>query len=213
MRGNKLLLFVVMMSLLVLAACGGGNNAVDANENNATTNNEANEETDQGVEVDKGLMNVEITIPLELLGEESEEFEKDLKEEWDGKIIDKDDTSLTVKMSKKEHSKMLKEFNEDIESVFQDIVEDEEFASIKDITANKDFTAIKITVDQEAFENSLDSFSIFSLGFSSMFYQVFDGKDIEKEKITIEVIDEETNEIIQEVVFPDALDEMEDVED
>src|SRR5699024_10102488 len=109
MRGNKLLLFVVMMSLLVLAACGGGNNAVDANENNATTNNEANEETDQGVEVDKGLMNVEITIPLELLGEESEEFEKDLKEEWDGKIIDKDDTSLTVKMSKKEHSKMLKE--------------------------------------------------------------------------------------------------------
>jgi len=207
MRGNKLVLFVVLMSLLVLAACGGGNNEVDANENNATTNNEA---TDQGVEVDKGLLNVEMTIPLELLGEDSEAFEESLTEEWDGKIVEKDDTSITVKMSKKEHAKMLKGFRESIEEGFQELIKDDELPSIKDITTNKDFTSIKMVVDREVFENSFDSFSILSLGFSSMLYQVFDGKDLEKEKITIEIEDEATGEIFQEVVYPDALEEMDE---
>src|SRR5699024_7007509 len=102
MKGNKLFLLLVMMSLLVLAACGGGNNDANANTNDADVNNEANEETEQGVEVDKGLMNVEMTIPLELLDEDSEELEKDLEENWGGNIVDKDDTSVTVKMRSEE---------------------------------------------------------------------------------------------------------------
>lgn len=207
MRGKKLLLFVVLMSSLVLAACGGGNNKVDTNENNASTNNETKE---QAVEVDKGLMNVEMTVPLDLLGEDIEGFEESLIEEWDGKVVKKDDTAITVKMSKKEHAKMLKEFQESIEAGFQELIEDDELRSIKDITANKDFTSIKMLVDRDAFENSLDSFSIISLGFSSMFYQVFDGKDLEKEKITIEIEDEATGEVFQEVVYPDALEEMDE---
>lgn len=207
MRGKKFLLFVVLMSSLVLAACGGGNNKVDTNENNASTNDESK---DQSVEVDKGLMNVEMTIPLELLGEDTEGFEESLREEWDGKVVKKDDTAITVKMSKKEHGKMLKEFQESIEAGFQELIEDDELTSIKDITTNKDFTSIKMLVDREEFENSLDSFSIISLGFSSMFYQVFDGKDLEKEKITIEIEDEATGEVFQEVVYPDALEDMDE---
>lgn len=208
MRGNKLFLLLVMMSLLALAACGGGNNDVEVNGNDSTVNNEANEENEQGVAVEKGLMNVEMTIPLDLLGEESEELEKDLEENWDGKIVDRDDTSITVKMSKKEHTKMLKEFQEDIETGFQEMIDDEELASIKDISANKNFTSVKMIVDQDAFENSFDAFSIFSVGISSMFYQVFNGKDLEKQKITIEVEDEATGEVFEEVVYPDALEEM-----
>jgi len=209
MKGNKLFLLLAMMSLLVLAACGGGNNDANANTNDADVNNEANEETEQGVEVDKGLMNVEMTIPLELLDEDSEELEKDLEENWGGNIVDKDDTSVTVKMPKKEHAKMLKEFKEDIETGFQELIDDEEFASIKDIKANKNFTSIKMLVDREGFENSFDGFSVFTVGISSMFYQVFDGKDLEKQKITIEIEDEASGEVFQEVVYPDAFEEME----
>lgn len=207
MKWNKLILFVVLLSLLVLAACSGANNEVDTTENEATTYNESIE---QGVEVDKGLMNVEMTIPLELLGEDAEAFEESLTEEWDGKIVTKDDSFITVKMSKKEHAKMLKDFQESLEDRFQELIDDDELPSLKDITTNKDFTSIKMLVDREAFENSLDSFSVISLGFSSMFYQVFDGKDLEKEKITIEIEDEATGEVFQEVVYPDALEELDE---
>lgn len=197
----------MLLSLLVLAACSGANNEVDTTENEATTYNESIE---QGVEVDKGLMNVEMTIPLELLGEDAEAFEESLTEEWDGKIVTKDDSFITVKMSKKEHAKMLKDFQESLEDRFQELIDDDELPSLKDITTNKDFTSIKMLVDREAFENSLDSFSVISLGFSSMFYQVFDGKDLEKEKITIEIEDEATGEVFQEVVYPDALEELDE---
>lgn len=205
---NKLYLTLAMTLLLVLAACAGGNNDADAKTNEAKENDASNEEAGQGVEVEKGLMNVEITIPTELFGDELEDIEKDLEENWDGKIVKRDEDAITVKMSKKEHTAMLKEFKEDIETGYQELIDDEEFASIKDIQANKDFTSIKMIVDQEGFENSFDSFSILTVGISSMFYQVFDGNDIEKQKITIQVADEATGEVFHETVYPDALEEM-----
>ncbi|PXW89435.1 hypothetical protein DFR56_102212, partial [Pseudogracilibacillus auburnensis] len=42
----------------------------------------------------------------------------------------------------------------------------------------------------------------------SLFYQVFNGKDIEKEKVTISLEDAETKEVFSEIIYPDALEEM-----
>ncbi|MBO1001650.1 hypothetical protein [Pseudogracilibacillus auburnensis] len=111
-------------------------------------------------------------------------------------------------MSKKEHKEMLAEMKEDLVDMIAEIAEDEEFFSIQEITYNDDFTTINMVVDQDTFENSLDGFVTLSLGVSSLFYQVFNGKDIEKEKVTKSLEDAETKEVFSEIIYPDVLDEM-----
>ncbi|MFD2132812.1 hypothetical protein ACFSKI_16520 [Pseudogracilibacillus auburnensis] len=53
---------------------------------------------------------------------------------------------------------MLAEMKEELVDMIAEIAEDEEFASIHDITYNDDFTKIHMVVDQEMFENSFDGF-------------------------------------------------------
>lgn len=192
------MLFVVML----LAACS------DNNDQNQDTEESANEES--GIEVDKGLLNVEITLPASLVGEEGmEDFEASMKETVDSDITLNDDGSVTVKMSKSDHKKMLEELKEEFVASVDSIIEDESFVTIQDITYNKDLTNIQMIVsDQESFENSFDGFATLSLGIGSLFYQAFDGKDLTKDKITIEIVDQSTNETIHEIIYPDVLDEM-----
>lgn len=194
--------FIMLFVVMLLAACS------DNNDQNQDTEESANEES--GIEVDKGLLNVEITLPASLVGEEGmEDFEASVKETVDSDITLNDDGSVTVKMSKSDHKKMLEELKEEFVASVDSIIEDESFVTIQDITYNKDLTNIQMIVsDQESFENSFDGFATLSLGIGSLFYQAFDGKDLTKDKITIEIVDQSTNETIHEIIYPDVLDEM-----
>lgn len=194
--------FIMLFVVMLLAACS------DNNDQNQDTEESANEES--GIEVDKGLLNVEITLPASLVGEDGmEDFEASMKETVDSDITLNDDGSVTVKMSKSDHKKMLEELKEEFVASVDSIIEDESFVTIQDITYNKDLTNIQMIVsDQESFENSFDGFATLSLGIGSLFYQAFDGKDLTKDKITIEIVDQSTNETIHEIIYPDVLDEM-----
>lgn len=194
--------FIMLFVVMLLVACS------DNNDQSQDTEESANEES--GIEVDKGLLNVEITLPASLVGEEGmEDFEASMKETVDSDITLNDDGSVTVKMSKSDHKKMLEELKEEFVASVDSIIEDESFVTIQDITYNKDLTNIQMIVsDQESFENSFDGFATLSLGIGSLFYQAFDGKDLTKDKITIEIVDQSTNETIHEIIYPDVLDEM-----
>lgn len=194
--------FIMLFVVMLLVACS------DNNDQSQDTEESTNEES--GIEVDKGLLNVEITLPASLVGEEGmEDFEASMKETVDSDITLNDDGSVTVKMSKSDHKKMLEELKEEFVASVDSIIEDESFVTIQDITYNKDLTNIQMIVsDQESFENSFDGFATLSLGIGSLFYQAFDGKDLTKDKITIEIVDQSTNETIHEIIYPDVLDEM-----
>lgn len=194
--------FIMLFVVMLLVACS------DNNDQSQDTGESTNEES--GIEVDKGLLNVEITLPASLVGEDGmEDFEASVKETVDSDITLNDDGSVTVKMSKSDHKKMLEELKEEFVASVDSIIEDESFVTIQDITYNKDLTNIQMIVsDQESFENSFDGFATLSLGIGSLFYQAFDGKDLTKDKITIEIVDQSTNETIHEIIYPDVLDEM-----
>lgn len=194
--------FIMLFVVMLLVACS------DNNDQSQDTEESTNEES--GIEVDKGLLNVEITLPASLVGEEGmEDFEASMKETVDSDITLNDDGSVTVKMSKSDHKKMLEELKEEFVASVDSIIEDESFVTIQDITYNKDLTNIQMIVsDQESFENSFDGFATLSLGIGSLFYQAFDGKDLTKDIITIEIVDQSTNETIHEIIYPDVLDEM-----
>ena len=92
-----------------------------------------------------------------------------------------------------------------------EIVNSDEYSSIKEISYNKDFTEFDITVDQNAFNNSMDGFVIFSLAISSTYYNGLDGKSDDL-KLTMNMIDEATGKEYDSFIFPDDLEDEENTE-
>ena len=112
-------------------------------------------------------------------------------------------------MSKAQHKEMMKEMSASVTGYVDELIKDEDFASIKDVEYNKDFTKFTLTVDKEAFENSFDGFAAMGLAMSGMFYQVYDGVDAEKLNVTIDTVDQSTGEVFGTVNYPEAFEDME----
>ena len=198
----------LFMNMLLFA---WSDNSAATEQNVAEDTEEQSTNEESGIEVDKGLLNVEITLPSNFFDEEElASIEENIEQETqEAEVTKNDDGSITVKMSKSDHKKMLEEMKEEFIVAIEDILEDENFVSIQDISYNKDFSNLTMVVsDQETFENSLDGFATLTLGVGSLLYQAFDGKDLEKDKVTLEIVDESTNETIHEIIYPDALEEM-----
>src|SRR5699024_3789954 len=198
---------IILLSSLFLMACTSDK---EATEKTDSASSKASEET--GIEVDKGLLNVEITIPKMFFeDEELADIEEQMEDSHEANVTKNDDGSLTIKMSKKEHKQLMSDMQEEFVDTINQMIEAEDYPSIKDITYNRNMTELSIVVDREEFESGFDGFTLFSLGFTGLFYQIFDGKDIDKKKVTMKLIDEETSEEFEELVFPDVFDDLEDL--
>ncbi len=195
----KKLLFGLAISSLLLAACG-----------NDDTKKESDTDKEQGIEVEKGLLNVELTLPAELFeGRTPEEIEASAKEQGVKEVRVNEDGSVYYKMSRADHKKMMNELEKSIKESLDGIVTSGDAPSIKEVKYNKDFTKFDVTVDRAEYEDSMDSFMIFTFAIAGNYYNGYQGKDMDDIKITINMIDAETNKVFDTTVFPD---DMEDTE-
>ncbi|WP_318509220.1 hypothetical protein [Bacillus sp. T3] len=202
---KKYLLVLLTFVLLGLSACSSTEKAASDKSSDDTKK----EDKSEAIQVDKGLLNVEITLPASMF--EGEEAGNDIaKAEAKGvKVTKNEDGSVTYKMSKLKHNEMMKEIEAELTKNITDMKNDEELASIQDITYNKSFSEFTVTVDKPAYENSFDGLMVFGLGVSGMYYQFFKGIDSEDVKVNISVIDGATGEVLSEAVYPDALKDIE----
>ncbi|WP_062048293.1 hypothetical protein [Bacillus sp. JCM 19034] len=229
MKKIMMLLFMALM-ISALVACGSDSsveedesadvdseeeaigedesNEDESNEEDSIEDEEVIEEGDQTVEVEKGLLSVEITIPASFFeGQELDEIIEDAKADGIEEVQKNDDGSLTYKMSKSTHKEFLAELETSLQESMEELKTSEDFVSIVDITANRSFSEFSLVVDQEAFENSFDGFAILGLAIGGMYYQLFDGVNPEQYEVTIELEDAESGEVFDTVTFPDALEE------
>ena len=192
-----------LMPLFILSACGKDE---ESNEKGDVSKNDG--ET-QSVEVDKGLLNVEITLPASFFEEEEDHDQMIADAKADGvkDVIVNDDGSLTYKMSKAKHKEMLAEMKTGLLETVDEIKDGEDFESIKDVKHNKSFTEFTLVVEEKMFEDSFDAFATMGIGMSAMFYQLFTGASVDDYKVTIDIQAEESGEVIDTVVYPDVLEE------
>src|SRR5699024_3228315 len=102
-------LLVILFSVLFLIACSDGNET----EGNKVADN-TSEVEESGIEVDKGLLNVEITLPeMFFQDDELEDIEAEMENNHDANVTKNDDGSLTVKMSTKEHKQLMSDMQEE----------------------------------------------------------------------------------------------------
>lgn len=179
---------MLIIALFLLTACG---------------NDDKKSESSDSINVDKNLTNVEITIPASLVNEQSmDEIQEEAKENGITDVVQNDDGSITYKMSKKAHKKMMKEMEEELIDTLDDLKNDDDYPSIKDVKYNKSYDDFTLVVNKEKYENSMDALATFAIGFTSMFYHLFNGEDPEKTNIKISIEDEATGEVLDTVQYP-----------
>jgi hypothetical protein len=161
------------------------------------------------IEVDKGIFNVNITLPASMFKDQNiDEVITKAKEGGVGEVIKNADGSLTYKMSKAKHKEMLKTMETDLIKSIDELKTKGDYASIKDIEHNKSFSEFTLSVDKEKYQGSFDGFAVIILGITGMYYQLFSGASMEDYKVTVFVSNVDTGEVFDTIVYPDALEKM-----
>ncbi|WP_413363815.1 hypothetical protein [Lysinibacillus sp. 3P01SB] len=197
-------LFAAGATALLLAGCG------EEKKSEATKQEQS---SDESVNVEKGLLNVEVTLPASFFEDTTEEeIMTGAKEEGFTETTVNEDGSVTYKMSKSKHKEMMKELEDGIVESIKEIVESGDYPSIKEISYNKSFDEFDVKVDRELYENGFDGFAILGIVMTGAYYSAFNGDAAEDLKLTFNMIDAATDEIYETAVYPDDWEETEEAE-
>ncbi|WP_033542881.1 hypothetical protein [Planococcus sp. CAU13] len=211
---------ILAASGLALAACSSDNasetepkeetvNTEEAAKESETAEATKSAEEGEGVNVDKGLFNVEVTIPASFFeGEDPEQAAADAEAEGVGEATVNEDGSVTYKMSKARHKELMEELATSMEEAKNEITESGDFPSIQSIESSKNYDNFTVNVDREAYENSFDGFATMTLGMIGSYYQIYDGADADSFEVVIEMADAATGEVFDTITYPEALEEM-----
>lgn len=206
---------LLLLMLVLIAGCSS-NEVKNSNQEQSEKADEVekSEDTNVAVAVDKGLLDVEITIPGSFFPDEDlNEVAANAKESGMKSATVNPDDTITYKMSKAKHKELMTEMKNNLVEYTDDLVSNDEFSSIKDITYDKNFKEFSMVVDQEVFENSFDGFAVLGLGMAGMFYQLFDGINSDKLDVTIHSVNEATGERIETVNYPKDMEDLGENED
>lgn len=201
---------IIFVMMLALAACGSKTNDVFVTEEKEDTKVTTEEELvvpeEEGldqldamgdVEVEKGLFNVVITAPADLIGDETtqEEFDQKSKEKGYKSIILNEDGSATYTMTKAQHNEMIDEVKAPLDTSLQEMVSSEEYPNITSIVANDNYTEFTIVTISEELDMS-ESLSVLAFYMYGGIYNIFNGTEVDN--INVKFINEASGEIITE---------------
>ena len=117
------LLLCTIIGISMISGCGGQSTSTNTDSENIEAD-EANNENSESISVDKNLLSVEITIPASIYGEEGvdEESLESSKETYpDLEYTINDDGSVSYKMSKSTHQKLMDDLKASLDEGFQEM--------------------------------------------------------------------------------------------
>ena len=181
--------------LFNLAACG------DSSADKDTSNSEV-------IEVDEGLLNVEVTLPVSYVdGQTPEEIKANADKMGYSDCTIHEDGSVTYKMSKSKHKEVLDSFKKSFDESIAESIATED-GVVKEIKYNDNLSNIDVYLDKARY-NEWNSFSVFGYYTFGSYYQVFAGSDAKEIDVKVNIIDAETKETIDSFSLSDMVDEEE----
>lgn len=125
------------------------------------------------VSIENGILMVSVTIPANFIGEiTQEELDQKAGDTYVSAKLN-NDGSVTYKMTKSQHKKMLDGIVESIDSSLQDMVDDESY-SFTSIKHNDDYTQFDVTISGTEL-NLSDSFATLGFYIYGGMYGIFSG--------------------------------------
>ena len=173
---------------------GGGSETT----NNSDTDAESTEESG-GIEVDEGLLTVDITFPESFVSMGETEMTQetvDASAAEQGYLGGKlnDDGSVTYTMTKLKQRELLDQMKSDFDDSIRETLA--EYPNVKSVTRNDDFSEISIEVSEQ---DLATGFLAFGFSFTAYFYQVLDGKEFATD---IVYVDAATGEELSRTSYP-----------
>ena len=199
------LLIMVLVMNLTLVGCGSKKEEVEEADKDETVLETDEEESTEGITVDKSLLSVDITLPSALIDDVSDFNEEEYIAENEGIKAAKinEDGSVTLTMTKKKHEEIVSEMKEEVITSLSELTESEDTPYIKEVEYSKNFKEVKLSVDREAYEDAFDLTPLL-VGILVGTYQVYAGEEFYTEVIIEDVA---TGVEINSIVYPDALED------
>lgn len=177
---------------LSLVGCGGSSNDTQQN-----IEEDSKSEESQSIEVDEGLLNVEITVPPDFLeeGTTQETLDEAAKEDGIKSITLNDDGSATYIMSKSKHDEMMAGIRESIDESMAEMIDPETYPTFVEVTSNDDYThfTVKLSSNEVGLSESISVLGFYMLG---GLYNAFNGTPVDD--VTVSFVNADTGDIIQE---------------
>lgn len=190
---KSLSFFVVMSMSVTLIACGSTTKAPET----TTEAPESTTQTTDTLNAEKNLLSVELTIPSSLLEDDAAVLDEEAKAAGVKEIIQNDDGSITMKMSKSAHKKLLDEFKVGIDEGITEILNDKEtYPSLTEITYNDDLTDFTVKVDSNTY-GGFEGLSALTLYISGNVYQALNATPEDQIKTIVNFVDKDTGEVIE----------------
>jgi hypothetical protein len=220
MRKTALLIATALLTATLTACSGNGGTSATGGStaSNETSNAEQQTEAasatttedkaqnagqastgDSGIDVDKGLLNVEITIPAETAEyygfnfESQEEADAYAKEQGFKSATLGDDGSITIVMSRSQHKKTMEGLSKTIDEALQEMIGSEDYPNITAVEHNDNYTSFTVTTKSEELGFN-ESFSVLSFYIYGGMYNSFNGTPADN--IHVDFINEASGEVI-----------------
>ena len=199
MKREMLSLLLCGAMTISMAACSvnSGSEKELASETPSSPVTESTPDSQDSLEVDQNLFDVEITVPASFLDQGTTQEDLDTIAEESGfkSVTLNDDGSATYVMTKAQHDQMMQDLQESIDTGLSDMVNTEEYPNITGISANDGYT--EFTVNVASSEVSMtESFIVLGLYLYGGMYNAFNGTPAQD--ITVKFVNENTGDVIQE---------------
>lgn len=179
------LLLVISMSV-TLISCGGTTKTPEGTTQETNT-----------LKAEENLLSVELTIPASLIGDDAATLDEEARAAGVSEITQNEDGSVTMKMSKIAHQKMLDEYKGGIDESLAEMLNDKEtYPSFTEITYNEDLTEFTVKVDPATY-GGLEALSAIGLYIAGNIYQALNTVPEDQIKTIVNFVNKDTGEIIE----------------
>lgn len=199
------LLLCLTVAAVPLSGCGADNTANNVSSESSVeqTQSESSEQSQQSSDTPSEQNDaeelVEVRIPASLYeGQEltEEQLQQNVEEGGYESYTLNDDGSVTYTMTNARHQQMLDEYKQSVDETIEECIADEDDVySISNVEYNDDLTQFDIYVDAASYSLA-DSMSAFAFYLLGGYYQVFSGISADDIDITVNFVDQDTEEVL-----------------
>mgnify|MGYP001027420794 FL=1 len=210
---KKKIAILLLSCLLALSSCGKKTNQDDVSEpsvvqsesanstesstqpeeNNSSSSSESIEPSEE-INSDEDTSDIELTIPADFVGQQTQaDLDKKAEEYGIKSIVLNSDGSATYTMTKQQHTEFLEEYRAQINSTLNELIGSEDYPNFTAIKANENYTEFTITTKSAELDMA-ESFSVIAFYMYGGIYNVLNGEEIDN--ISVTFINADSGEII-----------------
>lgn len=185
-----------ILTILLIGTMALNITECQSNDSKPEKKEEKTEDTDT-LKAEKNLLSVEVTLPASLIGDSAAELDQEAKDAGVKEVIQNEDGSITMKMTKDAHKNLLASLKDGIDQGIDELLADKEnFPSFESITYKDDVTEFNINVDPNTY-GGLQSMAVMGLYIQGNLYQAFNAVPADQIKTVVNFVNKDTGEIIE----------------